>query len=287
MKILIVGAAGQLGRDLQGALPGHALLCPGHEELDVRDAAEVTAYIADNRPEAVVNTSGFSDVPKCETEPGSAFAVNATGAMNLARACAEVKARFFHVSTDYVFDGTLGRPCREDDPAAPLMVYGASKLAGEHLAVSNCDDAFMVRTTGLFGKNPCRAKPGGRNFVETMLRFGRERGEVKVVGDQQCCPTYTPDLAKQIALMTESDIKPGVYHAVTPPGASWFEFARMVFEVAGEDVKMEKVTSDFFPATFKRPADSRLENAALEAARIMVMGDLRSAVERYFGNSNE
>ena len=283
MRVLLIGGAGQLGVDLKAALVGHEVEAPGHEALDVTRADAVDALVARLAPDAVVNTSAFHDVPKCEADPAAAFAVNATGPFNLARACAKAGAALVHVSTDYVFDGTRGEPYREEDPARPLMVYGASKLAGEHLALAACARTYVVRTTGLFGRNPCRAKPGGRNFVENILAWSKERDELKVVDDQRCCPTYTPDLARQIVRLLEGDAAPGVYHAVTPPGCSWHAFAKLILGLAGVTVKLTAVTSDAFPAPFRRPADSRLANARLEAAGLSVMRPLAEALGEYLG----
>ena len=281
MNLLLIGGAGQLGADLKTALAAHEVQAPSHTALDITSEAEVLSQIESIAPHWVVNTSAFHDVPKCETEPGNAFAVNSTGPRNLARACRNVGARLLHISTDYVFDGALGRPYTEADVPAPLMVYGASKLAGEHLVLSENPEGIVVRTTGLFGKNPCRAKPGGRNFVELMLQLGREKGEVTVVSDQKCCPTYTSDLAAQIAAIIEADAAPGVYHGVTPAGGSWFEFAELIFETADLDVPVRETTSDRFPAPFRRPADSRLACERLDKSGLMRMRPLKEALKAY------
>ena len=281
MKICLIGKEGQLGVDLQLALKEQDVLVPPHATLDVTDEMGIRHYMETHRPNIVINTSAFHDVPKCELDPVTSFAVNAIGPRNLARACRIFKARLLHISTDYVFGGTLGRPYEETDAPAPLMVYGASKLAGEHLAISENPDTIIVRTTGLFGKNPCRAKPGGRNFVELMLYLGREKGEVEVVTDQKCCPTYTPDLSFQLAAMVLSDAESGVYHAVTPAGVSWYDFAKLIFETADMDVKVVPVTSERFPGGFRRPKDSRMACRRLEACGLMRMHPLHDAIKRY------
>ncbi|MDD5308931.1 MAG: dTDP-4-dehydrorhamnose reductase [Deltaproteobacteria bacterium] len=287
MRVLVIGGEGQLGRDILTALDGEDVDAPGHGALDVTDEAAVSGYVEDARPDVVVNTSAYHDVAKCEAEPDTSFSVNTLGPRNLARACRRAGARFIHMSTDYVFDGMKGAPYTEDDTPRPLMVYGASKLAGEHLARLEWDKTFIVRTTGLFGRNPCRAKPGGRNFIETMLHFGRERGEVKVVDDQRCCPTYTPDLAAQIVGLARGDAPPGLYNAVTPPGCSWYELAQLIFEITGDKVKVVPVGSDAFPAPFRRPADSRLANDALGRAGILVMRSVGEAVREYLETHRE
>jgi dTDP-4-dehydrorhamnose reductase len=287
MKIAIIGGDGQLGSDLKSALCRHDISAPPHSSLDVTNDEAVLKYLETRKPDAVINTSAFHDVPKCELHPASAFLVNSVGPRNLARACKKIAARLVHISTDYVFDGALGRPYTEVDLPAPLMVYGASKLAGEHLALSENPNTIIARVTGLFGRNPCRAKPGGRNFVELMLHVGREKGEVTVVTDQKCCPTYTKDLALQITTLLEADAKPGVYHAVTPTGCSWYEYAKLIFETAGMDVVVSAVTSDHFPASFRRPMDSRLTCDKLEKAGLMCMRPLGEAITEYLALRGE
>lgn len=281
MRILIVGALGQLGQDLKNALHPHDLVTPERSEMDVTSHKQVMDFLEQVKPDVMVNTSAYHDVPKCEENPESAFAVNSTGALNLALACEKHECALYHTSTDYVFSGDAGRPYTEKDTPSPLMVYGASKPAGEHLALANCERTFIIRTTGLFGKHPCRAKPGGRNFVDTMLHLARERDELKVVDDLLCCPTYTPDLAVQISKMISSDIPRGIYHAVTPGGCSWYEFAKLIFKMKGIDVKVTPVSSDAFPASFRRPADSRMKNLALESAGIETMRPLGFALADY------
>lgn len=282
MRILIIGSRGQLGSDLIKCLTNHDLLTPSHSELEVTRFDDVNAYLHEERPDVVVNTSAFHDVPTCERQPETAFMVNAIGPKHLASVCKSIDARFFHISTDYVFDGEKGIPYEETDRTAPLMVYGASKVAGEHLVFAENDQARVVRTTGLFGHNPCRAKPGGRNFIELMLFLGKKGDTVKVVHDQLCCPTYTPDLARQIQLMVEHDCTPGIYHAVTPEGTSWYVFAKMIFETAGMDVALKPVSSDFFPSDFRRPSDSRLAPSALKNAGLLVMRPLPEVLVDYF-----
>ncbi|MCU0661460.1 MAG: dTDP-4-dehydrorhamnose reductase [Myxococcota bacterium] len=277
MRILVIGAKGQLGSDLLPALDGHEVLAPTHGELDLADSPKLAAYLAHHKPAAVVNTAAFHDVPKCEREPDQAFALNATALRDLGRACREVKARLVHISTDYVFDGTAGRPYTEEDCPAPLMVYGASKLAGEHLCRAEYEDTLVVRTTGLFGRNPCRAK-SGHSFVTTMLRLGAEKGEVSVVCDQRCCPTYTVDLARQIATLLETEAPAGLYHAVNPPGISWAELARLTFAQAGMNVAVKDISSEQLAAGLRRPLDSRLSCDKLERLGLSRMRPLEETL---------
>lgn len=286
MRILIIGSRGQLGSDLTKCLTHHDLLTPSHSVLDVTRFDDVNTYLHEERPEVVVNTSAFHDVPKCEQQPEKAFMVNAVGPKNLASVSKSIGARFFHISTDYVFNGEKGLPYEETDRTSPLMIYGASKVAGEQLAFAENEQSRIVRTTGLFGHNPCRAKPGGRNFIELMLYLGKKNDTMKVVRDQLCCPTYTPDLARQIQIMLEQDCAPGIYHAVTPEGTSWYEFAKMIFETAGMDVALKPVSSDHFPSGFRRPLDSRLALLSLKNTGLLLMRPLHEVLVDYFASAD-
>jgi dTDP-4-dehydrorhamnose reductase len=215
MKVLIIGAGGQLGTALCGAFDDTDLvradLHDGDVLLDVTDERGVQgAILQDLKPNVVINTAAAHDVPRCEEDPEWAFAVNAIGARNLALACRSCSARLVHISTDYVFgDSPLSRPLVESDLPAPLNVYGASKLAGEHLIAAYSKDYCIVRTAGLYGLAPCRGKPGD-NFVRSMLRRARAGEELRVVDDEFTTPTYTEPLARQIRLIADR-CEPGIY----------------------------------------------------------------------------
>ncbi len=286
MRITLIGGAGQLGQALLSESTDFQMESPAHDELDITDEQAVADYLNDRRPDAVINTAAFHDVPRCEREPLAAFAVNAIGPRALARACRAIEARLFHISTDYVFDGQKGHPYREEDLPAPLMIYGAAKLAGEQLALATWPRTTILRTTGLFGTSPCRAKPSGHNFVELMRHLAQTRDEVKVVADQWSCPTSAHELARQLVHLLHADSPPGIYHAVNSPGCSWYEFAEMIFERAGISTTLSPVGSDHFPAPFRRPRDSRLHNGALSDAGLNVMGSLEQALDAYFAASN-
>ncbi|MBI5575335.1 MAG: dTDP-4-dehydrorhamnose reductase [Deltaproteobacteria bacterium] len=282
MRVLVIGAEGQLGKDVLAELGPLVADAPPHADLDITDETRVSERISRIKPDVVINLSAFHDVPTCEKRPHTAFEVNTLGPRYVARACRANGAGFFHISTDYVFDGRKGEPYEEDDLTGPMMIYGATKLAGEYLALAEWEQTYILRTTGLFGSNPCRAKPGGRNFVETMLHLGRTRGKVDVVSDVFCCPTYSKDLARQLATLSTDPPAPGVYHVVSPPGCSWMEFARMIFSAAGlEEVKVTPVSSGASPALFRRPADSRLAIRKIGKSGRSVMRPLKEAIEDY------
>lgn len=281
MKVLLLGGSGQLGRDLLDALTGHDVVAPDHATLDITDEDAVRSSVTQLRPDVVINTAAFHDLVRCEHEPDRAFAVNALGPRNLARACCQTGARLVHISTDYVFSGSKGSPYTEQDMPAPLGIYGGTKRMGEHLALAGHDRTHVVRTSGLFGTNPCRGKPGGRNFVRTMLCLAVNRGEVEVVADQRCSPTYTRDLARQLVVLVDREAPPGIYHAVNGDGCSWFELARMVFAIAGLKVRVRPVTSERFGGAVPRPADSRLATRRLRQAGLLVMRPLEQALRDY------
>ena len=287
MNVLIIGAEGQLGQDLcavyaDSTLHRADLDGDGHQ-LDISDADAVNRLIArELRPDLVLNAAAAHNVPLCEQEPALAFAVNATGARNLAVACKAVGARLVHVSTDYVFGDGGTRPYVESDLPQPLSVYAASKLAGEHLIASVLDDHLIVRTAAIYGNAPCRAK-GGRNFIGTMLHLAATRPEVKVVTDEITTPTYTLALARQIRLLAEKG-EPGVYHATCRGDCSWFDFARAIFEETDTQVVLSPTTSAEFQSPVRRPAYSVLENRHAQAQGLDIMPPWREALKDYLAS---
>jgi len=180
--VVVVGATGQLGSDVAEAFAGHEVTRLAHEDFELGDPDAIRTTIERLRPAIVVNTAAFHNVPRCETEPEKAFALNAIAPRRLARACSDVGARLVHVSTDYVFDGAKQAPYVETDRPNPLNVYAVSKLAGEYAVLNDGGNHQVVRSSGLYGVRPCRAKGG--NFIDTMFRLAREKPEVRVVDDE-------------------------------------------------------------------------------------------------------
>jgi dTDP-4-dehydrorhamnose reductase len=266
MRIVIVGASGQLGTDLvQQFQDEHTLLPLTRSQADVRDRSTLLSAIAPFRPDVVINTAAFHKVDLCEEQPWPAVETNVLGTVNVARVCRELEAEFIHLSTDYVFAGMADRPWREDDPAEPVNVYGATKLAGERLALATWPRTLIVRTSGLFGLAGASGKGG--NFVETMLRIGRERGTVRVVTDQVLGPTYTPDLAVTIHDAVRHEVR-GTLHVTNSGQCSWHEFAQAIFLLSGMSVDVQSTTSDEFGARARRPAYSVLSHHRLLALGI-------------------
>ena len=286
MRIVIIGANGQLGSDLVQVLgnspsrAGDPEIVPlTHTDIEIADFDSVREALGANHPDCVINTAAFHNVSQCEEQPARAFAVNAIGAGNVARTCADLGSALVHISTDYVFDGKKRSPYVEDDLPLPLNVYGVSKLAGEHLIRHTLEQHFVVRTSGLYGIHPCRAKKG-ENFVELMLRLARDRDEVRVVTDEVLTPTYTLDLAQQIAALIQTEHY-GLYHATSGGSCSWYEFARAVFDLTAASANLQPTTSGEFPRPVKRPSYSVLENQALQDLGLDQMRPWHEALQAY------
>jgi dTDP-4-dehydrorhamnose reductase len=225
-RYLIAGAGGMLGHDLREVLAGRDVRALGRAELDITDASAVATVVRD--VDVVVNAAAYTAVDDAETHENDAFAINATGAGNLARAAAEAGARFVQVSTDYVFRGDATTPYPEDAPLDPLGAYGRTKAAGERLVREAHPGAHIVRTAWLYGGH-------GRSFPRTMLRLAAERETVSVVTDQVGQPTWTRDLSSAIVALLDADAPAGIYHGTNSGRASWFDLARATFRLAGLD----------------------------------------------------
>jgi len=232
-----------------------------HAEIDIESAESVSRALGDAKPAMIVNTAAMHHVENCEQEPLKAYAVNALGARNLARAAREMGAVLVHVSTDYVFDGSKKQPYLEGDPTVPLNVYGNTKLAGEAFVRAENEKHFILRTSALYGTSPCRAK-GGRNFVELMLKLAKERDELRVVDDEFVSPTSTAELAKQILTLSRTD-NFGLYHATSEGSCTWHDFAKKIFEITNTKVRLMAARPNEFPSKVPRPKYSVLENRGL------------------------
>ncbi|MCB1043932.1 MAG: dTDP-4-dehydrorhamnose reductase [Acidobacteria bacterium] len=257
MKTMIIGANGALGTDLMQQIE-NPIACT-HADLDITSFDEVDKLLAAVKPTHVVNTAAYHNVPACEDHYQQAFEVNAIGARNLAIACKNRRIHLCHLSTDYVFDGRTKKPYTESDLPAPLSTYAITKLAGEHMVQAyGSKDASIVRSCGLYGAVPTRAKGG--NFVTTMVHLGRTRDRVTVVNDEWVAPTYTLDLARAIGLLLSSKGK-GIFHITQSGRASWFEFARVIFDELRLPAKLEPIAAYDFQSKVQRPAFSVLDNS--------------------------
>jgi dTDP-4-dehydrorhamnose reductase len=281
-RVLVLGATGQLGSDVVDAFraSGSHTIGLGHDDVDVVDAAAVADVVAGSKADVIVNTTAFHHLDRCEEEPATAYAVNATGARNVAMAASDAGAKLVHISTDYVFDGAKRSPYLESDLPGPLNVYGASKLAGEALLRSSCERSFVVRTSGLYGPRPCRAK-GGLNFPSLMLKLAREKGELTVVTDQLVGPTYTSDLARQLVALTSTEGY-GVIHATGVGEVSWHGFATETLRLADlTDVPVHESTSAVTGTGVPRPAYSILAHQRLADMGIETMRPWQDALAEY------
>jgi dTDP-4-dehydrorhamnose reductase len=243
VKLVVTGAAGMLGQDVMRVAGGDAVGF-ARTELDVTDAAAVWAAIEPD--DVVINCAAWTDVDGAEEHADEAMRVNRDGACHVA----EAAGRVVHVSTDYVFDGRAREPYVETDATNPIQQYGRTKLAGELAVAQANENHLIVRSSWLFGA-------GGKNFVETMLAFGAERDELRVVDDQVGCPTFTGHLAEGLVELAQGD-QTGIRHLAGGGSCSWYEFAREIVERAGVDSRVNPCTSDEYPRPARRPAWSVL-----------------------------
>jgi len=272
VKVLVTGAGGQLGTDLVAAFGDHDLIGLARADLDVTDEPAVVAAVRDHAPDLVVHAAAFTKVDACESDPDTAWRVNALGSWWIARACALADAALVTLSTDYVFDGAATRPYTEFDPVHPLSVYGRSKEAGERLVRQTLDRHYVVRTSWVHGVH-------GGNFVKTMLRLGRERGAVSVVDDQTGSPTFAFDLAAAIRRLAVSG-RHGTYHLTNSGSCTWFDLAAATFEEAGLDVALTPTDTATFGLPAPRPAYSVLDNLMARMTGLEPLPPWRDSLKR-------
>ena len=278
MKVLLVGANGQLGSDLVRVLRDHVVIPTTHQTLDVVQFNQVQTMVRQNRPQVIINTSAFHKVDVCETEILKSFEVNAYGVRNLALAAMEVDAALVHFSTDYVFDGQARAPYKEFDMANPVNAYGVSKLAGEKMARYLWEKSFVIRTCGLYGHAGSSGKGG--NFVEMMLKKALNREAIRVVDDQRLTPTSTRELARKVGELIQTSHY-GLYHITANGDCSWFEFTRKIFELQGIQANLEPTNSRAYKTPARRPAYSVLANAKLKGLDMDDMQNWDIALKDY------
>ena len=278
MRVLLIGASGQLGSDIWRRWRRHALVPVEHAQLEIADRAHVDAVLERVKPDAVINTAAFHQVERCEDLPERAFAINAIAVRGLAQACERAGAILMQISTDYVFDGTAARPYTEADTPAPLNVYGCSKLAGEMLVRAVLPRHYIVRTSGLFGA----AGPSGKgmNFVQRILQRAREGLPLEVVDDQALAQTSTSDLAERLEDLLESDAF-GTYHVTNAGGLSWYSFAQLCLATAGVAAAVTPITSARYGTHIRRPAYSVLANERLAVIGLPPLRPVEAALSEY------
>ncbi|MCA3449645.1 MAG: dTDP-4-dehydrorhamnose reductase [Rhodobacter sp.] len=283
MRVLLLGPNGQLGSDIRAAnaaLPAPFDLTPiGRDRLELSNLDAAIAALSDLTFDAIINATGYHKTDEVESNAQLAFTINAHLVKRLAELCLSRKARLFHISTDYVFGGQAKRqPLLEDDPRAPLNVYGASKCVGEDLGLMTGADVTVLRVASLFGVVGASGKGG--NFVETMIRLGRERGALRVVDDQIMSPTSTADAARALLQLLVASASGGVYHLVNTGEVSWCGFAKRIIERMGIAASVEPVPTTEMPTPAKRPPYSALNNAKLSSV-IGAIRDWDSALGDY------
>jgi dTDP-4-dehydrorhamnose reductase len=280
VKVIVFGKGGQLGRELVRVFTdrGHQVTAFDRREVDVADWPVVERAIATGNPDVVLNATAYNMVDVAEKEPEAAFSGNALAVRNLALACRQSDARLVHFSTDYVFDGTLGRPYVEEDATHPLGAYAVSKLAGELYAQAYLDDPLIIRTSGVFGPGGLHTARG--NFVEVMLRLANSAQPIRVVKDFVATPTYAPELALRTASLIDRNLT-GVFHVGGGTPISWFDYAKLIFEVAGLSPEIKPSTESEHRTLARRPKYSALSNAKMDRLGIEPMPPMREVVEDY------
>src|SRR5437867_2695492 len=277
MRILVTGAKGQLGQELQRVLTGEDVIAADRPDYELTDP-KLGDEIASTRPNLVIHTAGYTDVDGCERDPEIAFAVNAQGTRRVAEGAAEANARLIYISTDYVFDGKKTEPYTERDPVNPLNVYGRSKIAGEEEAVKGCRRTLVLRTSWLYGVH-------GKNFVKTILSLAGTQPELRVVEDQRGSPTYARHLAQVIAGLIRLDVT-GVIHAGGEGECSRYEFAKAILQEAGLRCRVVPISTAESGRLAWRPPYSALSTALLHL-HVLSLPPRREGVRQFLADRAE
>ncbi len=276
MRIVITGGKGMLGRTLQGILSEHELVVADLPEWDITNAVDFNQRLEACHADAVIHCAAMTAVDKCESEVDLAYRLNAVGSLNVAVACHRNNVRLIAISTDYVFEGTLDRPYHEFDVAGNAhTVYGASKFAGEELIRRHCPNHLICRISWLYG-------PGGPSFVHSMMKLADgTRPVLKVVDDQHGNPTSTFAVARHLALLLKHPELVGTFHLTCEGEATWFEFAREIFRLAGKKQEIQPCTTAEFPRPAPRPLNSRLEKMMLRLCGLPPMPAWQEALAEF------
>jgi dTDP-4-dehydrorhamnose reductase len=279
LKIAVIGANGQLGSELcEQFEDNHQVVGLTHVDIEITNINSVKKVLTEIRPDVIINTAAYHNLPDCEKNPDISFQVNAIGALNLAKAVTDIGSVLVQYSTDYVFDGEKKEPYLEKDMTNPLNIYAMTKLNGEILIKNYCTQYFIIRISGLYGKTICRAK--GNNFITTMQKAARERDVVKVVNDEIFTPTSVFEVAKNTGRLIETEGF-GLYHMTCEGYCSWFDFAGVIFKELGLKTPLISCTSDEFPSEIKRPSYSVLENHKLNSVNLNHMTHWKDALIKY------
>lgn len=279
MKVAIIGSNGQLGTDLVNVLSATEQVTGlTHADIEITDPDSIHSVLTSGKPDIVINTAAYHVVPEAEGFPEKAFRINGQAALNLAKATSALGIRFLHFSTDYVFDGEKRQPYAETDKPNPLNVYATTKLAGEQFALNYSDLSYVVRVSGIYGTVPSRAK--GNNFVSMMLKLAAERPEVRVVTDEILAPTPTLHIARAVAELIHTDSF-GLYHLSAAGEASWYEFARTIWDEMKLTTPLHEARVSDFPMVVKRPVYSVLDNTKIRNLGIGKMPSWKEGLVEY------
>jgi len=290
MNILITGANGQLGSELAKVLSikkseigsisktynDATVICADVDNLDIADCSQVFNFVNKSKADVIINCAAYTNVDACETNKEAAFKVNALGPRNLAMAAEKAGAKLVHISTDYVFAGNGVVPYAEWDICNPQSVYGKTKYLGEQYVRELCSKYFIVRTAWLYGYS-------GSNFVKTIIKAAKERGELKVVNDQKGNPTNAADLAHHVLKIADTQ-EYGLYHCTGNGECSWFDFASKIVEYSKIECKVRPCTTNEFPRPAKRPAYSSLDNIMLRCTVGDEMRNWEEALKSFINN---
>jgi dTDP-4-dehydrorhamnose reductase len=274
-KILVTGSNGQLGTEmhqLSKAFPGYQFLFFNRAEWPVDDAEKSENILALHQPSFLVNCAAYTAVDKAETDREAAFSINATAPGTLARLCQAYGTRFIHISTDYVFNGIINRPLKEDDSVQPVNYYGETKLVGEQAVLQHNPDALIIRTSWVYNAS-------GKNFVKTMMRLMKEKESISVVNDQHGSPTYAADLAEAIMhIITSGRWVPGIYHFSNEGFITWYQFAEEIRNQCGFNCKVDPIVTAEFPTPAKRPMFSMMDKSKIVATFGLTLKDWKESL---------
>jgi len=278
MRIVIIGADGQLGSDLMRTLRQDEVIPLYYPEFDITQVQKTREVFRRLNPEVVINTAAYHRVDECEDNPQTSFLVNAVAVRDLALTAREFGFVLVHFSTDYVFDGRKRSPYVENDPPGPLSVYGVSKLAGEFFVRALLERYFLIRTCGLYGKTSSREK--GYNFVDRVISWDREGKPLRVVNDQWVTPTSSAELAERIGQLIKTSHY-GLFHMTNEGECTWYQFAQEIFSLLGGKPHLEGVDSRTFGARARRPLYSVLENKRAKEIGLSPFSPWKEALEAY------
>lgn len=277
MTILITGSNGQLGNEMRviaAQYPAYNFIFTDIAELDLTSMDALQLFFANNKPQVVVNCAAYTAVDKAEEDVDLCYLVNKTAVENLAKVCTANGAKLVHVSTDYVFDGSSYVPYTEDMPVCPTSVYGQSKLAGEEVAIANCEQTAILRTSWLYSSF-------GNNFVKTMIKLGTERDRLTVIFDQVGTPTYAADLAQAIMqIVAAEQFVPGIYHFSNEGVCSWYDFTKKIHKLSNIQCEVLPIETKDYPTKTPRPHYSVLNKAKIKSTYHITIPHWEDSLER-------